>query len=638
MNLFQKILSGHIVSGSPETGREMAMAIDQTLTQDSTGTLTYLQFEALEIPRVKTRLSVSYIDHNTLQAGFENADDHRYLQSVAAKYGLQFSRPGNGICHQVHLERFAVPGQTLLGADSHTPTCGGLGMVAIGAGGLDVAVAMAGEPFYCSSPKVVLIHLLGRRKPWISAKDVILEILRRLTVKGGVGKVLEYGGEGIIDFTVPERATITNMGAETGATTSLFPSDETTRRFLKAHGREKDWSPWQADPGAHYDESLEIRLDELEPLIALPHSPDRVVPVREVEGTAVDQVIIGSCTNSSFQDLMRAAAIVRGAKVHPRVSLCFAPGSRQVLMMLAQNGALADILASGARLLEPACGPCIGMGQAPPSGGISLRTINRNFPGRSGTADASVYLAGPEVAALSALRRVITDPRVLGPPPEIAEPVTFWDGRMILDPAADPESIQILRGPNIKPLPRQNPLADSWTKEILIKVGDHITTDHIMPSGANYLPLRSNIPALAEHVFKGLDPAFARRSREKGGGIILAGENYGQGSSREHAALCPMFLGVKAVIAKSFARIHFANLINFGIVPLRFSNPADYDWIRQGDKLAFFDLPSSIGEENELRVENTSRGESFLTRLELSPRERQILLAGGLLNSVRSRG
>ncbi|WP_027717881.1 aconitate hydratase [Desulfovirgula thermocuniculi] len=634
-NITQKILASHLVSGSLEPGKEIAIRIDQTLTQDATGTMAYLQFEAMNVPRVKTELSVSYVDHNTLQTGFENADDHRFLQGMAAKYGVYFSRPGNGICHQVHLERFGVPGKTLLGSDSHTPTAGGLGMLAIGAGGLDVAVAMAGGPFYMAMPKVVNVRLHGRLAPWASAKDVVLEVLRRLTVKGGVGKVLEYGGEGVKSLTVPERATIANMGAETGATTSIFPSDEVTRAFLRAQGREEVWVELLADPDASYDEVLDIDLSSLEPLVACPHSPDNVKPVHEVGPVAVDQVVIGSCTNSSYLDLMRVAAILKGKVVHPRVSLVIAPGSRQVLTMLAQNGALADLVAAGARILECACGPCIGMGQAPPSGGVSVRTNNRNFKGRSGTADAQVYLVSPETAAATALTGYLTDPRELGDPLVVEMPEKFYiDDRMILPPAEDPTSVEVVRGPNIKPLPPAKPLPASIQGRVLIKVGDNITTDHIMPAGAKVLPLRSNIPAMAEYVFAGVDPSFARRAKEAGGGIIVGGENYGQGSSREHAALAPMYLGIKAVLAKSFARIHRDNLINFGILPLTFVEPADYERIEQDDVLEISNIPEALRGGLELEIKNISRNFTFKARAQMTPREVEILLVGGLLNYV----
>ncbi len=641
LGVAQKLIRQHLVEGETAPGREIAIRVDQTLTQDATGTMAYLQFEALGVPRVRTRLSVSYVDHNMLQTGFENADDHRYLQSVAAKYGIVFSRPGNGICHQVHLERFAAPGQTLLGSDSHTPTAGGMGMLAIGAGGLDVAVAMAGGPFHFTMPRILNVRLRGRLRPWVSAKDVILEILRRLTVKGGFGKIIEYSGDGIRWLSVPERATLTNMGAELGATTSVFPSDEVTRAFLRAQGREGDWVPLEADPDADYDEVLDIDLDGLEPMIARPHSPDKVVPVREVAGTPVDQVAVGSCTNSSYVDLMRVAAILRGRRVHPRVSLVVAPGSRQVLTMVARAGALADLIAAGARILESACGPCIGMGQAPPSGGVSVRTFNRNFEGRSGTPDARVYLASPETAAACALTGVITDPRELGEYPEIELPERFEvDDAGIIPPSENPDEVEIVRGPNIKPLPRRGPLEDSLAGPVLLRLGDNITTDHILPAGARILPLRSNIPAIAEYVFHKVDPEFVRRIREAGGGFVVGGVNYGQGSSREHAALAPMHLGLKAVLARSFARIHRANLINFGIVPLLIGEEA-YALLEPGHRLLLPDVRAALtafaaGEGGrEVRVVDETTGRELSARHDLTTREARILLAGGLLNLTR---
>lgn len=583
-NIVQKIIGSHLLSGEMVPGQEIAIKIDQTLTQDATGTMAYLQFEAMEIPRVKTKLSVSYVDHNTLQTGFENADDHRFLQTVAAKYGIFFSRPGNGICHQVHLERFGVPGMTLLGSDSHTPTGGGLGMIAIGAGGLDVAVAMGGGPFYLNMPKTVNVKLSGRLKPWVSAKDVILELLRIMSVKGGVGKIVEYSGDGVATLSVPERATITNMGAELGATTSVFPSDEITREFLKAQKREQDWVEITADPDAVYDEIIEINLSGLVPMVAQPHSPDNVAKVSEVGPIPVNQVLIGSCTNSSYKDLMTVASILKGRKVNPSVSLGIAPGSRQVMEMLARNGALADIISAGARILETACGPCIGMGQSPSSGAVTVRTFNRNFEGRSGTADAKVYLAGPEVATATALTGVMTDPTTLGDFTELKMPQEFLiDDSMVLRPAENPAQIEVARGPNIKPLPINSSLPETLSGTALLKLGDNITTDHIMPAGAKVLPLRSNIPAISQFVFSGIDVSFADRARDTGGGFIVGGQNYGQGSSREHAALAPMYLGIKAVITKSFARIHKANLVNFGILPLTFVDEKDYDSISEED-------------------------------------------------------
>ena len=634
-NLTAKILKAHLLSGKLRKGEEIAIRIDQTLTQDATGTMAYLQFEALGMDQVRTELSVSYVDHNTLQGSFENADDHRYLQSVAARYGIYFSRPGNGICHQVHLERFGVPGKTLLGSDSHTPTGGGLGMLAIGAGGLDVAVAMAGGPFYLNMPEVLRVNLVGELPPWTGAKDIILELLRRLTVKGGVGRIIEYGGPGVKELTVPERATITNMGAELGATTSIFPSDEVTRRFLQSQGRRESWIELQADPGASYDGDITIELDKLEPLAACPHSPDAVRPIREIDSIPVDQVVIGSCTNSSFEDLRLVAEILDGKTVHPRVSLAIAPGSRQVLLMLARSGALEKLIAAGARILESACGPCIGMGQAPPSGGVSLRTFNRNFRGRCGTADASVYLAGPEAAAASALYGRITDPRELGEFPELPPaPSPIIDDRMIISPPADGSGVEINRGPNIKPLPLNSPPPDKLTMTVLLKTGDNITTDQIMPAGTKILPLRSNIPAMSEYVFAPLDESFARRAREAGSGIVVGGENYGQGSSREHAALAPMYLGIKAVLAKSFARIHHTNLVNFGIIPLVFESPTDYDRLQQDDILEIDRLQEQL-ERGGVTIANRTQGYTFKARHELSQRQVRIIMAGGLLMEVR---
>jgi len=633
-NLVEKIIASHLVSGSVEPGQEIAIFIDQTLTQDATGTLAYLELEAMGIERVATELSVSYVDHNTLQTGHENADDHRYLRTVAARHGVFFSPPGNGICHQVHLERFGVPGKTLLGSDSHTPTAGGLGMLAIGAGGLDVALAMAGRPFFFFMPEVVRINLSGRLAPWVSAKDVILEILRRLSVSGGVGKVLEYGGAGIRGLDVPARSTITNMGAELGATSSLFPSDEGTRRFLRAQGREGDWMPLGADRTARYDGELSIDLAQLEPLLALPHSPDNVRAVTEQAGVRVHQVVIGSCTNSSYQDLMRVAEVLKGRRVHPEVDLVIVPGSRQVLHMLAQRGALNHLITSGARVLESACGPCIGMGQAPPSGGVSVRTFNRNFRGRSGTPDAEIYLCSPETAVASSLAGAITDPRSLGGEIKVPRPQRFWAGEDLVCPLpSHPEQIQVIRGPTIRPLPEFPPLPRQIGGEVLIKVGDDITTDAILPAGAQILPLRSNIPAISEFTFSGLDPSFAARARERGSGIIVGGANYGQGSSREHAALAPRYLGIIAVIAVSFARIHLANLINFGVVPLLFTSPEDYERIDGGDQVMIQvnDLAGEI-----LLRDDTKKLTITLTHC-LRPREIAILKAGGALNLVKDR-
>ncbi len=634
-NLVQKILGSHLIEGQLKPGSDIAIGVDQTLTQDATGTLAYLQFEAMDVPRVKTKLSVSYVDHNMLQTGYENADDHRFLQTFAAKYGIYFSRPGNGICHQVHLERFGVPGQTLLGSDSHTPTAGGLGMIAIGVGGLDIAAAMAGQPFHLTMPKVVLVKLTGRLPAWVSAKDVILELLRRSTVKGGVGKVFEYGGDGVATLSVPERATITNMGAELGATTSVFPSDERTLAFLKAQRRASDWTDLTADADASYDEVVEIDLSRLSPLIAQPHSPDNVVQVSEVQVTRVDQVCIGSCTNSSYRDLMTVAAILRGKRISPSVSLTISPGSKQVLSAIARNGALAELIGAGARILESACGPCIGMGQAPSSGGISLRTFNRNFEGRSGTPDARVYLVSPETAAASALAGVISDPRRLGQPVVVDLPDEYpVDDSMVIAPSGEPDKVEILRGPNIKPIPKTSAVPDSLRGRVLLKTGDNITTDHIIPAGAHILPLRSNIPATAEHVFERVDPTFAKRAKEMDGGFILGGDNYGQGSSREHAALAPRYLGITAVIARSFARIHRANLVNFGILPLIFLNAASYEAIQQGDDIEIPDVRAALGSKAHLTVSNRTNGTEFQVRHDLTEREVEILLAGGLLNFI----
>ena len=635
LTLTEKIISKHLVEGEMKRGEEIAIKIDQTLTQDATGTMAYLQFEAMGVPRVKTELSVSYVDHNTLQTDFRNADDHRYLQSVAAKYGIYFSRPGNGICHQVHLERFAVPGKTLLGSDSHTPTAGGIGMLAIGAGGLDVACAMAGEPFYLKMPKVVNVYLEGELPPFVSAKDVILEVLRRIGVKGAVNKVLEYTGPGVKTLNVPERATITNMGTETGATTSIFPSDEITKKFMEAQGRGDQWIELKPDEDAEYDEKIEINLSELEPLIALPHSPGNVKPVSEVEGIPVDQVCIGSCTNSSLRDMKVVANLLKGRKVHPRVSLTISPGSRQVVLHLIESRELSYIVEAGARILENACGPCIGMGQAPPTDGVSVRTFNRNFLGRSGTKSAKVYLSSPETAVACAVFGEITDPRKLGEYPKIELPERFIiDDSMIIPPPEDGSKVEIIRGPNIKPLPEFKPLPEKLEGEVLIKVGDDITTDHIMPAGAKILPLRSNIPEISKHVFEVVDPNFYSRAMEKGGGFIIGGENYGQGSSREHAALAPKYLGVKAVIAKSFARIHLANLINFGIVPLLFENKGDYDKIEQNDKL---EIDLSTLEQGKVIAKNLTKGVEIPLVHTLSRRDIIILKAGGKLMYIRNK-
>lgn len=635
-NVAQKIIKEHLVSGEMVAGKEISIRIDQTLTQDSTGTMAYLQFEAMGIPRVRTKKSVAYIDHNTLQAGFENADDHKYIQTVASKHGVYFSRPGNGICHQVHLERFGVPGMTLLGSDSHTPTGGGIGMLAIGAGGLDVAVAMGGGAYYLMMPKVCRVVLKGSLNPWVSAKDIILEVLRILSVKGGVGKIIEYTGEGVKSLTVPERATITNMGAELGATTSVFPSDEVTLAFLKAQGREADWAELKPDPDARYDEELEIDLDELKPLAAKPHSPDNVEAVSKIGKIRVDQVAIGSCTNSSFMDMMKVAKILKGKTVHPDVSLVIAPGSKQVLMMLAQNGALADLVAAGARILESACGPCIGMGQAPASDAVSLRTFNRNFEGRSGTASAKVYLVSPEVAAASAVTGVLTDPRELGEALDVRMPEKFiLDDNMIVAPAPEETAVAVVRGPNIKPFPVNTEMPETVSGKALIKVGDNITTDHIMPSNAKLLPFRSNVPYLAEFCLTPCDAEFPKRARENGGGFIIGGSNYGQGSSREHAALAPLQLGVKGVIVKSFARIHMANLVNSGILPMTFADEGDYDLIDSGDEIIIENAVEQIRNGSELIVKNKTKNLDIKVKVSLSERQTEMMVAGGLLNYTR---
>ncbi len=636
LNLAQKIIKEHLVSGEMIPGKEISIRIDQTLTQDSTGTMAYLQFEAIGIPRVKTKKSVAYIDHNTLQAGFENADDHKYIQTVTSKHGIYFSRPGNGICHQVQLERFGAPGMTLLGSDSHTPTGGGIGMLAIGAGGLDVAVAMGGGPYFLMMPKVCKVNLKGKLKPWVTAKDIILEVLRVLTVKGGVGKVIEYAGEGVKSLTVPERATITNMGAELGATTSVFPSDEVTKSFLKAQSRENDWIELKPDNDAVYDEEIEIDLEKLEPMAAKPHSPDKVEKINEIGKIKVDQVAIGSCTNSSYMDMMKVAKILKGKTVNPNVSLVIAPGSKQVLTMLAQNGALTDMVAAGARILESACGPCIGMGQAPSSNAISLRTFNRNFEGRSGTASAQVYLVSPETAAVSALTGVLTDPREYGEAPVIDIPDMFIiNDNMVAAPAEEGNAVEVVRGPNIKPFPLNKELPGKVTGKVLVKVGDNITTDHIMPSNAKLLPFRSNIPYLAEFCLTPCDPDFPKRAKENNGGFIIGGSNYGQGSSREHAALAPLQLGVKGVIAKSFARIHMANLINSGIIPMTFVNEKDYDLIENGDELVLDNAIEQIKAGSELIIKNNTKSAEIKVKVSLSERQVDIMLAGGLLNYTR---
>ncbi|MCD7804218.1 MAG: aconitate hydratase [Oscillospiraceae bacterium] len=636
----EKILKAHLVDGEFKKGSEIGIKIDQTLTQDATGTMAYIELEAMEIPSVKTEKSVAYVDHNTLQSGFENADDHLFIGSVAKKRGISFSRPGNGICHQVHLERFGIPGKTLIGSDSHTPTCGGLGMLAIGAGGLDVAVAMGGGPLYITYPKMVKFELTGKLSPWVSAKDVILEVLRRLTVKGGVGKIIEYTGEGVKTLSVPERATITNMGAELGATTSIFPSDEKTYEFMKAQHREADWVELKADPDAVYDEELVIDLSALEPLAACPHSPDNVKPVSELAGMKINQVCIGSCTNSSFVDMMKVAYILKGKTVHPDVSLSIAPGSKQVLNMLSKGEYLSDMIDCGARILESACGPCIGMGQSPNSAGVSLRTFNRNFLGRSGTKDAQVYLISPETAAASALTGVLTDPRTLGDMPEFKMPEEFVINDNMVELPATPEeapAVEIKRGPNIKGYPKTSPLPDSIEAECSLKVGDNITTDHIMPAGSKILPLRSNIPEISKHCFEVVDTEFPARALSLGTSIIVGGSNYGQGSSREHAALAPLYLGIKAVVVQSFARIHKANLINAGILPLTFETESDYEKISQGDKLSLTGLKDAVATGDTVELKNLTTGESVTLKIELSARDREIILAGGLLDYTKSK-
>lgn len=636
-NLAQKIIKDHLVSGEMKAGSEISIRIDQTLTQDSTGTMAYLQFEAMGIERVKTKKSVAYIDHNMLQSGFENADDHKYIQTVTAKHGIYFSKPGNGICHQVHLERFGVPGMTLLGSDSHTPTGGGIGMLAIGAGGLDVAVAMGGGAYYISMPKVCRVNLTGRLQPWVTAKDIILEVLRVLSVKGGVGKVIEYAGEGVKSLTVPERATITNMGAELGATTSIFPSDEITREFMRAQGRESDWKELKPDTDAVYEEEITIDLSALVPMAAKPHSPDNVEAVESIGAIKVDQVAIGSCTNSSYMDMMKVAAILKDKTVAPDVSLVISPGSKQVLTMLAQNGALADMVAAGARILESACGPCIGMGQSPKTDAISLRTFNRNFEGRSGTVSAQVYLVSPEVAAASALTGVLTDPRTLGEAPVIAQPEQFLiNDNLVVEPAASSAEVEVVRGPNIKPFPLNTALPERVEGKALIKVGDNITTDHIMPSNAKLLPYRSNVPYLSEFCLTPCDPDFPKNAKQNGGGFIVGGTNYGQGSSREHAALAPLYLGIKGVIAKSFARIHAANLVNSGILPMTFEDEADYDTIDQFDVLTIEDAPKQVKAGNFVVVKNVSKDSEFNVQISLSERQKEMVLAGGLINYTKN--
>ena len=634
----QKIIADHLVSGDMTPGKEVALRIDQTLTQDATGTMAYLEFETMGIPRVKTEFSIAYVDHNTLQCGFENPDDHRYLQTVAAKYGVHFSHPGNGICHQVHLERFGKPGKTLIGSDSHTPTAGGLGMLAFGAGGMDVAVAMGGGAYYITMPKIYKVNLTGALSPFVTAKDISLEVLRLLSVKGGVGAIIEWGGPGIAALSVPERATITNMGTELGATTSIFPADEVTRAFLAAQNREADFSPIAPDTDAQYDRIIDINLSALKPMIACPHSPDNVVAVESLQNVKVDQICIGSCTNSSLLDLLKVAAILKGKTIAPNVSLSISPGSRQVLTMLSQCGALADILASGARLLECACGPCIGMGFSPNSGGVSLRTFNRNFHGRSGTKDAQVYLVSPETAAASALSGYITDPTTLEPISAMELPETFHiDDSAVLPPAEDGSTLEVLRGPNIKEFPKSKAFSDSLSAKAVLKVGDNITTDHIMPAGAKILPYRSNIPHLAQYCFEVCDPTFPERAKSAGDGIIVGGSNYGQGSSREHAALVPMYLGIRCVLAKSFARIHAANLINAGILPLTFENPGDYDALQQNHILRITDIRNGMA-LGKITVVDETTGKTIPVLCKFTPRQQQILLKGGLLNYTKDGG
>jgi aconitate hydratase len=629
----EKVIAQHLSEGRMVSGEQIGLRIDHTLTQDSTGTLAYLEFEAMGVPHVKTKLSLSFVDHNMLQNDFRNADDHRYLQDVAAKYGIVFSRPGNGICHQIHLERFARPGYTLLGSDSHTPTAGGVSMIAIGAGGLDVAAAMAGEPFYLEMPSIMNVKLQGALPPFVSAKDVILAVLKKLTVKGGVNKILEYNGSGVKTLSVPERGTIANMGTETGATTSIFPSDEVTRAFLRGQKREDQWVALKADDGARYSEVLDVNLGEVEPLIALPHSPDNVKPVSEVEGTPVDQVCIGSCTNSSLRDLKTVAALLKGKKISDRVSLTISPGSRQVLENLAASGELVDIISSGARILENACGPCIGIGQAPQTDAVSIRTFNRNFKGRSGTQSAQVYLASPETAVAAAVYGEITDPRKLGKYPEITLPESIMiDDGMFIFPEK-PFTGEVRRGSNIKPLPSFPPISNRLTGEVLLKLGDNVSTDDILPGGSEVMSLRSNIPEISKHVFRYVDSGFADKALRKGGGFIVGGENYGQGSSREHAALAPKYLGVKAVIAKSFARIHLANLVNFGIVPLTFAAKEDYAGVAQGDVLEI-DIKGLM---KELCVKNVTKGSEFQVELSLNDRDKGMLKAGGKLAAIKAK-
>ena len=636
MSVAKKIISSHLISGKMEIGQEISLKIDQTLTQDATGTMAYLQFEAMGVAKTKAELSVSYVDHNTLQTGFENADDHAYLRSVASKYGIYFSPAGNGICHQVHLERFGIPGKTLVGSDSHTPTAGGIGMIAFGVGGLDVACAMAAQPFYLAMPKIVNVKLTGKLLGWASAKDVILELLRLLSVKGGRGKIFEFTGPGVKTLSVPERATITNMGAELGATTSLFPSDEITLAFMKQQKRQKNWKKLVADENAQYDETIEINLSKIEPLIALPHSPDNVKKVSEVEGVIVNQVAIGSCTNSSLSDMLLVAKVLKNKKVHPNVSLVISPGSRQVVAMLAKCGALNDLIASGARIIENACGPCIGMGQAPQSGAVSLRTFNRNFEGRSGTKDANVYLCSPHVAVAAAITGKITNPSSLGVAPKIKLPSNFLvDEKLIAAPEKKASKTEIIRGPNIKPLPNFEPMGKLFVLDVCLKVQDNITTDHILPAGAKILPLRSNLPAISQYTFGAVDKDFVNRAKKSGSCVIVAGENYGQGSSREHAALAPRFLGVKAVIAKSFARIHLANLINFGILPLVFEDVKEYDKILLDDKIVIENVSATNSKVDAKLISQGKESKIHFKHL-LSERQFDIVSHGGLLNWIKS--
>lgn len=637
LTVAQKIIKSHLASGKMIAGEEIALKMDQTLTQDSTGTMAYLQFEAMGIERVKTKKSIAYIDHNTLQTGPENADDHLYIQTVAKKHGIYFSKPGNGICHQVHLERFSVPGETLIGSDSHTPTAGGAGMLAIGAGGLDVAVAMGGGEYYITMPKIIRVNLVGRLKPWVSAKDIILYLLGRLTVKGGVGKIFEYSGEGVKTLSVPERATITNMGAELGATTSIFPSDENTLKYLKSQGREEVFTHIEADDDAVYDDEIQINLSELVPLMACPHSPDNIKPVSELRGKRVDQILIGSCTNSSFMDLMKVSKILEGRTISEHVSLGIAPGSRQVLTMMAQNGALASIIAAGGRILESACGPCIGMGQSPSNGAVSLRTFNRNFEGRSGTLSADVYLVSPEVAAVSAINGFITDPESLWDLEYIDSPEKFLiNDNLIIPPAENPKDVEVIKGPNIKAFPQAKPLCETLVGKVLTKVGDNITTDHIMPSNSKLLPYRSNIPYLSDYCLVPCDKDFPLKAKENGGGFIIGGSNYGQGSSREHAALVPLYLGVKGVIAKSFARIHMANLINNGILPLTFEDENNYNEIDEFDELIMEDSINQVI-NGKIIIKNLTKNTSYDLKLNATERQKEMLVQGGLLNFTRNK-